>query len=107
MDITGMVKNSTSSFNKPNEYPEHEKLASIGLPVKAVQQFVLFLESIGISLATDCPDDETQVHILADEAWQEIIATFFGIDFQKFNEEKAAMLMEAAGQDLTGKEILH
>lgn len=70
-----------------SDYPEHDKLADICLQSQTVGKFVEeFLPIQGIYLRT------AGGGVVSIGRLQELLAEFFGIDLNKIDAEKAAML---------------
>lgn len=77
------------------KYPEHEKLKAVNREHQAISEFLEYLEDNGHSVihyAPGCVDDEYNRPLEIKSSPNDLIAEFFGIDRQKFAEEKTQML---------------
>lgn len=78
-----------------NNYPEHEKLKAQEIAHVIVQSFLEFLEMEGKFIGEWNPETlkSEAIQISAKERDQ-LIAKYFGVDYDKFNAEKEAMYQE-------------
>jgi hypothetical protein len=77
------------------EYPEHEKLKARKAEHQAISEFIEFIEGQGneiIHYVDVDSDDPYNKPIIKRSSNSDMIAEFFGIDQQKFSEEKDQMI---------------
>jgi hypothetical protein len=79
----------------PGSYPEHEKLRAIKDKSQAIYDFLAWCEEEkGYGLAVDSESGYQGEKYWVPESKRDLLAEFFGIDQQKLEGEKRAMLDE-------------
>lgn len=77
-----------------SDYPEHEKLSAISDKSQAIYDFLMWCaEEKGAELATWAEEGLDRMWPL-NTAKRELLAEYFGIDLNKLEDEKRAMLDE-------------
>lgn len=76
------------------KYPEHEKATKVTDDSQKLGEFIEWLGSQGIFLATPDPRaNRFGGHVLITESEEQILARYFKIDLKKLEQEKRAMLV--------------
>lgn len=78
--------------DKPSAYPEHEKLAAVKDQSQAIGEFLDWLNGDGVHLARW--DEEWDRYFPVHESINALLARRFGIDLDRIEAEKRAMLDE-------------
>jgi len=73
------------------DYPEHEKLDKVEDKSQVIGEFLDWLRSTRIFL---CRYGKREIPYPIGETIEEILAAYFGIDLEKLEQEKQAMLEE-------------
>ena len=71
------------------KYPQHEKIKALGERRNTVQEFLDWLDEQGIRLAESAGTGEL---CCIGDSKEKVMARFFGIDLNKLELEKRAML---------------
>lgn len=75
------------------KYPEHEKVTQVKDEAQKLGEFLHWLGTQGIFLATPDPRaDRFGGHVLIAEDHEKVVARYFQVDLKKLEEEKRAML---------------
>jgi hypothetical protein len=82
-----------SSSTPPSEYPEHEKLKAVQGESQLVGNFIEWLSAEHIEFAQYGDKSYTRERLFPmNISTEKMLARYFGIDLQKLNNEKIAML---------------
>ena len=79
-------------------YPEHEKLAKISGKSQAVGEFLEWASSQGLHLCEPIPESLHGYYGPTNRSVLDLLAEFFGIDQDKIEAEKRAMLAYLRGE---------
>lgn len=77
-----------------SQYPEHDKLKACKAASQAQGEFIDWLKGEGIWLCSRGTQDSSHEYFPIFERLESLLARYHGIDFQKLEDEKLAMLDE-------------
>jgi len=87
-----------------NEYPEHEKLKLVSSSSHTIAFFLEWLGAQGIALCERYVNPESGrdgEYVRVRKSTEDLLASYYGIDLKKIEEEKRAML--DAMREATGR----